>query len=503
MEETEELDRDYAIADALLVAFEATSQSNDSPTELVKELAEVLVSSTEDIWVPTIGDEVSYNFGNRLNAYNLTSSRELFQLSDYNINSINGGISTGIIIEVREGNLYVISTFLYENYGDQKLPPSIIHVMIELNYLNLIRHYNEEEYMAIIREKQSFVNKALNVIKKFREKTEAEQEILRIQKIEEEQQKKLRAIKKRVKIFEAICEELHPGAWDLQIAKNTDIFGGNTKYVLIIKFTEVIIRNSKRKQHTITNLYVSFNFDEKLNYLGGMKGRRGTVSYNEMRSAYMHSHLGRRNRGAWSSFCTGNGDMPNTMMSLQADGWNPDLLQKMLLLLYTYVSWESIEGGPYILISDINGGRSRSINYNPSEIDKQKYLKAFIKINKDFPISYSTEHLNCFKINPQLIEPLLTPLVTKEHSQIKNVDGEYFNIDTSSENKRQEIDVYNAFNRSEGGFFNFKGDSIYTGCVEEIQDVIDKDSLRPHYEITRYIAKALEKSANLIILKIQ
>lgn len=209
-----------------------------------------------------------------------------------------------------------------------------------------------------------------------------------------------------LQITEAL-ESTYPGLWDIQVSKSKweyDILFENISgygarefrqervfhklnFDIIIKFPEIVIKNSSDKSHTIRDLYVKFQYKQvaqniiinsaetPLSYLDDhpeimlhdgfyqpfknftigsqIHGLRETLTEKEYRSNYHHSHLSSSPDMRWTQFCLGSGEIGQTLLLLES-GFTIDLFQMALYQLEAYVAWESIEGRPYNYIRSIN-----------------------------------------------------------------------------------------------------------------------------------------------------
>lgn len=141
------------------------------------------------------------------------------------------------------------------------------------------------------------------------------------------------------------------------------------------------------------------------------EGTRASQSLAEYHTSYMHSHLGRRMPGynqamalTPNTFCLGESVIGDHLQMGLQEGYSFEEtdFEMLLHLIDEYVIWESISGGPYVLMSTINANRTAT--RTPGELSKT--------INKQTLMSlYSSEQvLNMFsedhykKLNFVLVE---------------------------------------------------------------------------------------------------
>ena len=183
-------------------------------------------------------------------------------------------------------------------------------------------------------------------------------------------------------------DELHPNNWDFEYAVHANHIDLRSIYIL---FDVINITNSKGDEHIIRDLLMRLSIlsdipEEQGFGLYNISGTRLTMTTEEITSNYLHSHLSSvnidsqdRQSFTFQSFCTGSGEI-NEYMDRFNTRKNQTTITDLLLQLYTLVSWESLEGTPYMNMRDIrfqdgsSGGRPnqlRRVNSNSSNfIDK-------------------------------------------------------------------------------------------------------------------------------------
>ena len=246
--------------------------------------------------------------------------------------------------------------------------------------------YNKSLTAVQVEEFLLFVNSDLQAEIEAEEQTRREKEERKL-KLREEA---LAKVADRIKLISEICEFIYGDNFELRPVEVREWkANGADRYKLTIHFPEIIIRNSKGRKHTITNLYVAFFFNELMEHTSGWHGIRGTLSLEEAASGYSHSHLS-RSCWSWSGFCLGSGEVTNIYADLIAAKFNPDTFRKAMLALLSYVEWESLEGGPYIQMSDIMGRSSRpTLPAIPNEENIRTYASRIIN-TLELPLNWVT-----------------------------------------------------------------------------------------------------------------
>lgn len=142
-----------------------------------------------------------------------------------------------------------------------------------------------------------------------------------------------------------------------------------------------------------------------------MEGTRASQSLAEYSSKYMHSHLNTRMPGNFGEkaleltfFCLGESDINNHLnIGLEARYVFEETDFEMLLhLIDEYVIWESLAGGPYTLIQNINANQSTA--RTTSELSSTlttSYLKTLFSERQILRL-FSEEHYT--KLNFILVE---------------------------------------------------------------------------------------------------
>lgn len=144
---------------------------------------------------------------------------------------------------------------------------------------------------------------------------------------------------------------------------------------LFIRFPKLEMTNSKGHKHTIYDMIVRLTITkrESSGCTINFDGFRASMTLKELQNGYRHSHLhtGIANCGKFTTFCLGSSDFAIMKQNVQL---HPTISNWMLLLMSieNYLSWESVEGGPYTYISGLtNGPGSNNITntdiYNESK----------------------------------------------------------------------------------------------------------------------------------------
>lgn len=226
-------------------------------------------------------------------------------------------------------------------------------------------------------------------------------------------------VKKRLYV-RRICETIdafnakYGEDWDIIISPiNIDMY----KIGFIHIFKEVTIINSQHLSHKIKDLVIVMewrcpNSNTSIkNMRFRMTGSRMYLSPKEIASGYQHSHLSR-----WSpsenisnltytlfdthNFCLGSeSETANVLDDLMAD-YHPEKIQLFLYLLDSYVSWESLEGGPYVKIRDLSNLKKKVYNVKNDSCERIfRYILSYTEeYNYPLDVDFYIQD-NKFKIN--------------------------------------------------------------------------------------------------------
>ena len=249
-----------------------------------------------------------------------------------------------------------------------------------------------------------------------------------------------------------------------------DIFGKDRVYCaddnLYIHFPLINISNSLEQRHTIKDMYVKIEINRVYIY-----GWRKTLSYKEYKSSYSHSHTP-FDTGSFCKFCLGssvfNSLVMDVMVCKSRANW-----EMLLLSIENYLSWESLEGGPYRRISDIG---------NTSCLSSFELCEAFAPVIPHIP-------KECFEVSKIGISFI------KGRQDFFNACDKYSKIrelyTLDNEAILKEIQI---IHNQEGGIF-WKDKKIY---LEIVYESVSED---PNRTISKEVVEQYEEIIQNDILK--
>ena len=262
-----------------------------------------------------------------------------------------------------------------------------------------------------------------------------------------------------------------------------DIFGEERVYSqminnllsLYIHFPEITITNSKRQTHLIKDLYIQYDIQvRKANFNTSnyklevsFSGKRAALSLKEWEGGYRHSHL-MTGSNIFSCFCLGRSDYSILLQSLQIEPTENNWML-VFLGLENYLSWESLEGGPYLTID--------SIKYSSDKTD-ERLVEEAERLANGIPIS-------CWEFTNTGIE------LIANHPSLYNYFNENSTIKQlhtySLEQIKMRIETLR--NHLKGSYpINWKGETIDVTVYEDLSDnlsVLSREVVEKYCEILK------------------
>lgn len=279
-------------------------------------------------------------------------------------------------------------------------------------------------------------------------------------------------------------------------------FSSAEVYKYIIKFPEINITNSKGHKHYIKDLYMLLRFNPWMRLLE-MNGMRGKKTYSELDANYTHSHIATCGveKGSYRhSCCLGHTDYDNLYMSLIGKFGEYELTL-FVQQLGDYLSWESIEGGPYCNINNIIRKDYNRGMPTLSSTDRSIVYKNFVKHYVDKPELIEVEMT--FQ-NGGLIPTFNIPINERFKQLVTTVCPESYKVYYDPLTKREysvsnqlsrNIERDNLMYRSNGKLFTFRGEDvffeIYNPQQEEVIEVVH-DKIAPSSAIDHIARELLE-----------
>jgi hypothetical protein len=272
-----------------------------------------------------------------------------------------------------------------------------------------------------------------------------------------------------------------------------DYYINNNKLVCIIHFPEINITNSLKQKHKIIDLYIKLEFRENKT-ISAFNGTRSTVTYEEKISSYRHSHMSASgNFYQWLSCCVGESEFAQ-IYSLLHNTFNKNNLLRFLYQLPDYLSWESLEGGPYIKMSNIKQSNLTPPIVTTSDISFT-YEKLLANIN-NLPVKINKELIGIFQIEANKLEEIILPFAG--NNVCNKVNNEYF-LKNKDDQILNNIKKYNT-EMSNITMFNFKGNKIKPKIIANIDSTSNNTNDVPYPSLTEGVLDILTKNFNNYVI---
>ena len=276
---------------------------------------------------------------------------------------------------------------------------------------------------------------------------------------------------------ERLLEHIYPDRWSLSEFP-TDEY----PYHYYLHFPIIEISNSQNLKHTIKDLYVRFQFNS-IGILGDIDGTRATYNQAEFESLYSHSHLSSSaaKDATWGGFCFGSESINNDIGTLQEE-FHSIIFEALLFELETFLSWESLEGGPYRKIENIS---RRATMSTPTTEAKEDSYKRFVAkhTNINFTVSINPPKISIDPFDEDFMDNVL-PLIDSVYRVLRDSStGEFFIDGSSTTYESRSLN------------FEFKGDLVYQ--IIESSENEEERKRYPHPDILKWISERLERKLTL------
>lgn len=283
---------------------------------------------------------------------------------------------------------------------------------------------------------------------------------------------------------------------------STGVFGEDrvdsvkrTSYLdIIIHFPEILLKSSTtnhKKEHLIKDVFLKFIFNTNIQKFINTSFLRSTFTYAEIKASYAHSHVSGGINEWVTAICQGNTELAKTKNLLLAQHDN-QIYEDFLYLYNNWISWESIEGGPYRKIENIKDiyctdDDLTEIDSTDLLINLTNFFKVFdLKLN----ICTKSDIVN-LELNDEYVKSIIDKTCKiKVHYDKKSNKYLTPGVDLVKINK--EIESYK---KNLNYPFMFKNKD-YNIKIEELDYIIDESSLVPHPDISTHIINTLKQIIN-------
>lgn len=272
---------------------------------------------------------------------------------------------------------------------------------------------------------------------------------------------------------------------------------------VIIHFPEIVISNSRRLKHTIRDLYIIINMGANLQFCSRFNGFRAKKSYAEYLTGYGHSHMNSGGAPAGAQqFCLGETEFARLVDGFRNAKWDRVRFEMFAIQLQDYLSWESLEGGPYCRIENIrlDPDSSRNRFQPPNNNHLRMYYNEFLKKYPDVDIQIEDNGYNLLIKVPKTREfwNKVTAITSTPHQRpYDEVKACTYDENQDESHLWQRINQENRTLISRNYGLKFKGVDLKTQLEvpnkpEEKEEVIKM----AHESVMEHIAAELEKKLN-------
>lgn len=252
------------------------------------------------------------------------------------------------------------------------------------------------------------------------------------------------------------------------------------KITVIVHFPEINIRNSRGNEHLIRDMYMKFKFSG-LFLLLNMYGVRVTKTWQEYNSNYNHSHMPSSaicDKETQLDCCLGNTAYSN-LVSFMYGSLDENNFYMLFQQLGDYLSWESLEGGPYISIDNIGDKNYNTRNSNnfSSSVQVQIYQNFIIKYSSGYKIKLIPESIR-HRFEVVIDEEFKNKVTSCCPSNIL-VNYDIITKQTYVENpiiaqRNRIIDMNNNF-KNGSPILTFRGEPVYFNIVVPEEQVVEEN----------------------------
>jgi hypothetical protein len=196
------------------------------------------------------------------------------------------------------------------------------------------------------------------------------------------------AVESNFDIVKRVLNEIYPDSHDiLDVSTNKSYFNrlqlaSDTKYQIAINFKDVNISNSRGEKTTIDSIYIFFFLNKDCKLLTYLFGYRDITNFSHSMSSYAHSHLHsfdilQGSLTVYNKFCLGASDSAISIPVHNglADNFSENNFRSLLVTLIGFISWESLEGRPYMYIKNMISYKNNSAVNNNESIQLQSFLQ--------------------------------------------------------------------------------------------------------------------------------
>ena len=293
--------------------------------------------------------------------------------------------------------------------------------------------------------------------------------------------------KKLVRFTDVLKHHFDDSHYELNIVDN--------KVEIILKYDDVTIENSEGDSHLIKSMFVKLHFNNLTNkFENRLEGYRGDISIKELCSTYAHSHLSTYTR-YFQTFCLGASELSIILNDISNKQFNADTFDLLLYTIAEYVKWESLEGGPYIKIKNLNynNGNTSLTSFDNDDVNNlfSSFMSHKFLFNTKF--NFSTNKIEVVKDEHFVKNVTSTCPDSLKAIVINDVASPIMNADSIKRNAKSKLDMFSKF--------KFKGET-YPKLYEEpeFSELFKSDNIEAQPKLVNALIEKLETQINIHFL---
>lgn len=243
---------------------------------------------------------------------------------------------------------------------------------------------------------------------------------------------------------------------------------------ITVYFKQIFVRSSNNRDSiTIRDVYFRVSYNSR-GLLTNTEMTRATRTLDEYSSGYVFSHTPGTTSFGWGRLCYGSGTSMSNLVTLLSGEFSEDNYMLLFTNLESYLSYESLDGGPYIRIGNIKS----SARYNRGYIGYNDFVNAVREANSFKPIiNYDRGIGMVISESDALWEEISKkfPSVCVPHNKItkREIDETPGNDEQTKREKIRKIQEINK-NLVQRSLLTFKGNVIHPKVQEmELEEEIN------------------------------
>lgn len=246
-----------------------------------------------------------------------------------------------------------------------------------------------------------------------------------------------------------VANEVYPDNCDLHLFRNK--IEGTThmeyRFAIIIRFPEITVTNSNKAKVVMNDFFYAIQLAMSGSeiIIERTMGERMTYSYLHAVSSYKFSHLSGggdlTTNPRFCHFCYGDGDIP--LLVTKFNNVAPrdmGIFRLFLFNIESYLSWESLEGGPYIRISQIHNQinlyDSSCMNDGTRKVYIERLMRHISELDSNIVIKNGIYLISDDSVfNDSIVKIISSHFSSNDQKRLlfrKGVDGNLYQINSQS-----------------------------------------------------------------------